>query len=112
VFVVRRRKLYTADARDGILPGIVREKVLRVARRLGCIVHEGKLRLKRLRQADEAFLTSSLRGVRPLVEIDGRPIARGDPGPLTLRISTEIGGMHGRPADGRVERVRPDPRDV
>jgi len=95
VFVVHRLRLFTADVRDGILPGIVRGQVLRVARRLGCIVHEGKLRRKRLRQADEAFLTSSLRGVRPLIEIDGRPVGRGEPGPLTLRISTEIGGTHG-----------------
>jgi branched-subunit amino acid aminotransferase/4-amino-4-deoxychorismate lyase len=103
LFVVQRRKLFTPAVRDGILPGIVRGQVLRLARRIGCIVHVGKLRLKRLRQADEVFLTSSLRGVRPLVEIDGRPVGRGEAGPLTLRIAADFERMRRPRPDARVD---------
>jgi branched-chain amino acid aminotransferase len=90
LFVLRGRRLFTPAVRDGILPGVIRGLVLAAARRLGCPVHEGKLRLPRLHGAGEAFLTSSLRGLRPLVALDGRKIGRGLPGPLTRRLATEV----------------------
>jgi branched-subunit amino acid aminotransferase/4-amino-4-deoxychorismate lyase len=90
LFVVRRRALFTAGASQGILPGVVRGHVLRAARHLGLVVHEGKLRAARLRQADEAFLTSSLRGVRPLVRVDGRTVGAGAGGPLTRAIADRV----------------------
>jgi len=39
-----------------------------------------------LHQADEAFLTSSVRGVVPIVRADGQPIGDGKPGPITQRV--------------------------
>jgi branched-subunit amino acid aminotransferase/4-amino-4-deoxychorismate lyase len=36
-----------------------------------------------LNRADEAFLTSSLRGIAPLVRLDGRAVGAGTPGPIT-----------------------------
>jgi len=38
--------------------------------------------------SEEAFLTSSLRGIAPLVRIDGHAIGPGRPGPVTRRVST------------------------
>ena len=61
-----------------------------ILRSFGLPVHEGKLRVRRLQQANEAFLTSSLRGLRPLVRCAGRPIGDGRPGPWTLRIAEEV----------------------
>jgi len=90
LFLVQGRKLFTASERDGILPGILRGLTLEAARSLGLAVHEGKLRLRRLEQAREAFLTSSLAGVRPLVRYNGRPIGTGSPGPVTRRLSQEV----------------------
>jgi branched-subunit amino acid aminotransferase/4-amino-4-deoxychorismate lyase len=90
LFVVRGGSLFTPSERDGILPGVVRGLVLAAARRLGLPVHEGRLRLPRLERAAEAFLTSSVRGVRPLVRFEGRPVGRGEPGPLTRRIAAEV----------------------
>jgi branched-subunit amino acid aminotransferase/4-amino-4-deoxychorismate lyase len=37
--------------------------------------------------AQEAFLTSSTREVQPLVAVDGRPVADGQPGPVTIRLA-------------------------
>jgi branched-chain amino acid aminotransferase len=90
VFVVCGRKLFTPGVREGILPGILRGLVLDVARKSGVAVHEGKVRLRRLEQAREAFLTSSLAGVRPLVRYNGRPIGRASPGPMTLQLRSEV----------------------
>jgi branched-subunit amino acid aminotransferase/4-amino-4-deoxychorismate lyase len=90
LFVLQGRKVFTAAVRDGILPGVVRGLAMAAARRLGLSVHEGKLRLPRLARASEAFLTSSLRGLRPLVGFQGRPVGTGRPGPWTGRIAAEV----------------------
>jgi branched-subunit amino acid aminotransferase/4-amino-4-deoxychorismate lyase len=90
VFVVRRRTIFTAAVRDGILPGVTRAIALEAARALGIVIHEGKLRLKKLETADEAFLSSSVRGVRPLVRFEGRPVGRGLPGPITRAIADRV----------------------
>ncbi len=95
LFVVKHRRLFTPSVRDGILPGIVRGLALRAARDLGFVIHEGKVRLPRLVGADEAFLTSSTRGVRPLIGFEGHPVGKGVPGPVTLAISSEVAKRRG-----------------
>lgn len=90
LFVVDHGRLFTPSEEDGILPGVVRGRVLEVAASIGMKVHPGKVRVPRLRNADEAFLTSSVRGVRPLVRVDGRPIGRGEPGHWTRKIATAV----------------------
>ncbi|MCP3982643.1 MAG: aminotransferase class IV [bacterium] len=90
LFVIRHGRLFTPAVRDGLLPGTVRGLVLQAARSAGWAVHEGKLRLPRLRHADEAFLTSSLRGLRPLVSVDGRPIRGGKPGRKTAELAEAV----------------------
>lgn len=95
VFVVSRRRLFTPGPREGILEGIVRGFAIRAARILEIPVHEGRVRLPRLVGADEAFLTSSSRGVRPLVKLDGRPIGTGRPGPVTARLAGEVARLRG-----------------
>lgn len=99
LFLVEHRKIFTPALADGILPGITRKVVLDAARAQGCTIHEGKVRLKRLESADEAFLTSSLRAVRPLVTFDGKPVGKGVPGALTLALAKEVARV-------RLERAR------
>ena len=95
LFVVQGRKLFTPREGEGILPGVLRAIVLRASRGLGIATHEGKVRLHRLQHAREAFLTSSLQGVRPLVQFQGRPVGPGRPGPITLRIAAEVVRIRG-----------------
>lgn len=90
LFVVRRSALFTPSTREGILPGIVRATVIRTARETGIAVHETRLRVERVIRADEAFLTSSLGGLRPLVAVDERPVADGRPGPVTRRLAERV----------------------
>lgn len=98
LFIVQGSRLFTPAPRDGILPGVVRAVTIRAAARLRLTVHEGKTRLRRLERAHEAFLTSSLRGVRPLVRVDGRAVGRGRPGGLTGRLAAEVARLRGLPA--------------
>lgn len=95
LFVLSGRRVFTASPRDGILEGVTRGKVLEAARRSGFLVHEGKLRIERLRRADEAFVTSSARGVRPLLAVDGRAVGDGRPGPGTATIAGETSRLRG-----------------
>jgi branched-subunit amino acid aminotransferase/4-amino-4-deoxychorismate lyase len=99
LFVVRHRRLFTPSRREGILAGVVRALAIRAAKELGIAVHETRVRLKRLRQADEAFLTSSLSGVRPLIAVDGRRVGNGEPGPVTGRLASCLRSMRGSGAD-------------
>jgi branched-subunit amino acid aminotransferase/4-amino-4-deoxychorismate lyase len=90
VFVVKGRAAYTPAISDGILPGVTRNTACAALRSIGLHVHEGKVRLERLRNADEAFLTSSLRAVRPLLAVDGRALGRGVPGPVTIEVARRV----------------------
>jgi branched-subunit amino acid aminotransferase/4-amino-4-deoxychorismate lyase len=93
VFVVWRSRIFTPAVRDGILPGVTRAIALEAARALGIVIHEGKVRLKRLETAHEAFLSSSVRGVRPLVRFEGRPVGRGLPGSITRAIADRVAAL-------------------
>jgi branched-chain amino acid aminotransferase len=84
VFVVRGGTLYSPP--EGILMGITRQTVFELAAEHGIPAREAQLTAYDLYAADEVLLTSTAGGIMPLVEIDGRPIGDGKPGPLTQRI--------------------------
>ncbi len=84
VYVVKRGVLFTAD--HGILHGIARQIVLQVVPGIIPLQFEA-IEMRALSQAQEAFLTSSSRGVVPIVQVDATIIGGGKPGPITHRIS-------------------------
>jgi branched-chain amino acid aminotransferase len=86
LFVVRGERLLTPPLADGLLEGITRGLVLELARGDGLDAAEESLRADDLRSADEAFLTSTLKGVLPIRRCDGWPIRAGRPGPITRRL--------------------------
>jgi len=86
-FVVRGGRVETPPASMGILPGITRAMIARAAARLALPFVERVLVPSDLHRADEAFLTSSLREVVPVVRIDGVPVGAGAPGPVTLALT-------------------------
>jgi 4-amino-4-deoxychorismate lyase len=61
----------------GILAGVTRAALLELAAAAGFGVEEGVYRLEELLGAEEAFTSSSVRELMPLVEIDGRALGRG-----------------------------------
>jgi len=86
LFVVQEGRLFTPPEQAGILQGITRATVLDLARGDGAVVEERALEPDELRRADEAFLTSTLKGVLPIRRCDGWPIHDGRPGPITRRL--------------------------
>lgn len=85
--------LVTPPVSCGALPGITRELVIELAGTLGLAVAERAFDLEELLRADEAFLTSSLRGIAPLVRVGDRPIGRGAPGETTARLRATHAGL-------------------
>lgn len=79
---------YIGTARDRILLGITRDTVLNIARGRGLTVKYQPLKLDQLKQVSEAFITSSSRGIVPVVQIDEATIGQGRPGPITKELLT------------------------
>jgi 4-amino-4-deoxychorismate lyase len=73
----RGRTLHTPSLELGILAGITRAALIELAPGAGYEVDEGAYPLADLRGAEEAFTSSSVREVLPVVEVDGRPVDRG-----------------------------------
>ena len=88
VFVVRSGVLLTPPPDAGILEGITRNAVMELAREAGIDCREATLTRYDLYTADECFLTGTAAEVIPVVDIDGRTIGAGTPGPVTQRLTT------------------------
>jgi 4-amino-4-deoxychorismate lyase len=69
--------LYTPALDLGILAGVTRATLLELAPACGFRTEEGAYPLAQLVEAEEAFTSSSVREVMPLVEIDGQSLGRG-----------------------------------
>ena len=72
-----RDTLRTPSLDLGILAGVTRAAVQDLAASLGYALEEGAYPLSDLVAADEAFTSSSVREIMPLIEMDGHPLERG-----------------------------------
>jgi len=84
VFVVRDDGLSTPPLDGRILAGTARAATLTLAAELGIAVAETPLRVTDLRAAEEVFLTSSVRGIRPARSLDGVPLTQASELPAHL----------------------------
>ena len=87
IFVVRGKRMLTPPPDAGILEGITRSVVMELALKEGIDCRETTLTRYDLYTADECFLTGTAAEVIPVVEIDGRPIGKGIPGPITKKLT-------------------------
>jgi branched-chain amino acid aminotransferase len=85
-FAVIGGRLCTPPRSAGILAGITRGVLLKLASGHGIPVSEEPLSLVDALAAEEAMITSSIRGVMPVTTIDKHPIGSGRPGPITRRL--------------------------
>lgn len=83
VFLVHDGVLRTPSLASGCLPGITRAVVIDLAAGLGIPCEEADLEAPALDEADEIFLTSSIRGVMGLSRFGGRCLP---PGPVTATL--------------------------
>jgi len=92
--------LITRPLSREILPGVTRGVVLAAAREAGLAVVERKFTVAEALQAKEAFLTSASGAAVPVVAIDGKAVANGHPGLLTLRLQALYAGKSGSGQNG------------
>ena len=78
--------LVTRPAESGILRGVTRTTVIDIASKLGLKVEERGFTVQEALEAREAFITAATTVVMPIVEIDGRTVANGHPGSVTLSL--------------------------
>lgn len=90
VFIVKNGKLITPPPTAGALIGITRETVIALAKEEKVEVVEKEITAHELYNADEAFLTGTAAEVAPLVEVDGKKIGTGKPGPVTRKLIEEF----------------------
>jgi len=75
-------------AQRGILLGVTRRTVIRVARGRGLEMRYSPLNLDQLSVVNEAFITSSSRGIEPVIQIDNAMVGQGSPGQITKTLMT------------------------
>jgi 4-amino-4-deoxychorismate lyase len=74
----RGSTLFTPSLDLGILAGVTRDTLLELGPAAGYDVQEGRFPIAELRTAEEAFTSSSVRELMPVVAVDGEPIPRGE----------------------------------
>lgn len=91
VFVEADGALLTPPLDSGCLAGVTRALVIEWAREAGMEVREATLPLGVIHEADHVALTSSTRGMVPVVAVDGRELR---PGPLTAKVADIYARRH------------------
>jgi D-alanine transaminase len=86
VFIVKRGVIHSPSKSNLILPGITYDVVAELARANGLALEFGDVTEAEVRGADEVWVTSSSKEVFPIVELDGRKIGDGRPGPVFQRM--------------------------
>jgi len=85
IFFIKNGEVYTPDS--GCLEGITRKTTLELATELGMPIHVEKVTADQLRQADEAFMTSTAGGIMPINSVDDIVLGGTEgPGPLTAKL--------------------------
>jgi D-alanine transaminase len=86
VFIVKRGRIESPAKGNLILPGITYDVVMELARANGLPLEFREVTEAEVRDADEIWVTSSSKEVFPIVELDGRKVGDGRPGPVFHRM--------------------------
>jgi branched-chain amino acid aminotransferase len=85
IFIVRNGILQTTPL-TSVLPGITRDSVMTIARKLDLPVKEARFTRDEMYIADEMFFTGTAAEITPVREVDDRKVGAGKPGPVTKQI--------------------------
>jgi branched-chain amino acid aminotransferase len=87
IFMVKNGRIYTPALEDNVLGGITRDTVMQLSRtELETDVEMRTIDRSELYLADEVFLSGTAAHLTPVIELDSRPIANGQPGPITTEL--------------------------
>lgn len=97
VCVIKDGRLYTPSR--NVLPGITRKTALEIAGTQGIETVLGDVTYEALLAADEVFTTTTAGGITPVIQIDGKALGDGTPGPLTRRIRDRYWALMDEPSN-------------
>lgn len=86
VFIVKNGTVITHESNNLILKGITKDVILHSCAQNQIPLEERTFTLEELASADEVFLSSTTSEVTPIVEIDGKTVKDGQPGPITRKL--------------------------
>jgi D-alanine transaminase len=86
VFGVIDGVIRTYPKSNYILPGVTRDVVLGLARELDLRVDEAPIFVDDVPRLQELFLSGTTTEIQPIIQLDGRPVADGKPGPIALAL--------------------------
>jgi branched-chain amino acid aminotransferase len=86
IFIIKNQILYTPPVQAGSLDGITRRVVIQLAEQEKISIIQQNLTRYDLYTADEFFMTGTGAEVIGVVQIDGRQIGDGRPGPITCKL--------------------------
>lgn len=86
LFMIKQGTINTPTSAAGILHGVTRARVMKLAEELGYDLNERDITPYELLTSDEVFLTGTLAEIVPVVKVNGVPIGEGRPGPITKEV--------------------------
>ncbi|MGG1677978.1 D-amino-acid transaminase [Neobacillus sp. NRS-1170] len=86
IYIVKNGVVITHQSNNLILKGITKDVILNLCLKNNIPVEERTFTLDELAQADEVFMSSTTAEVMPIIEIDGKKVRDGLPGPVTINI--------------------------
>ena len=93
VFYVKRGIVATPPLDVGILDGVTRRAIINLCVELGIPCREVRFPKEYLYEADEVFVTSSLKEVLPVLNLDGNKINNGKAGPVSAVLKAAFGDL-------------------
>lgn len=82
IFLLKKNKLITPARDQAILTGVTRQALIAAAQHIGIFTEERIVTVTDLFRADGAFLTNSLRLMRPVISVDKQPLPQPELSPL------------------------------
>lgn len=72
IFFINKNIIYTPSCASGILPGIIRGKIINIAKEKGMFLKEGFFKKEHLMDSESVFITNSLMGIMPVRNVCGK----------------------------------------
>jgi branched-chain amino acid aminotransferase len=89
IAIIRNGRIITPARSDNVLEGLTMSTVLGLAQsEFGVEVESRTIDRSELYVADEVFMTGTAAHVTPILEVDRRPVANGDVGPISKQLQS------------------------
>lgn len=100
IFVVKNGAVATPHPSLGVLKGITRDVVIRIAKELGYVLEERSITVHELYNADEVFVTGTAAEIVPILKISGRIVGHGEVGPVSQKVLNRFRQLVSDPKEG------------